>query len=228
VLLGALVAWWVASGWRRGVELTAVAAAVAILVVVPWTVRNAVVMHGFIPISMQDAAAYGTFNAQAANDPVLPYAWRDDPPAAQPLFDPAHPLTDVTLRSKLIHLAVSYIGSHPLSLAEAFFWNGLSRLWDVRRRSRSLLEVPFEGRDRTVSELGLDLYDLLLPLALVGLWRARRRRALVFGVLALALGASITFTVDGGTRYRVPLEPLIAVLACAGVLGARRWPTIAA
>jgi 4-amino-4-deoxy-L-arabinose transferase-like glycosyltransferase len=228
VLLAALVAWWVASGWRRGVALTALAAAVAILVVVPWTVRNAIVMHGFIPISMQDAAAYGTFNAQAANDPVLPYAWRDDPPSTQALFDPAHPLSDVTLRSKLIHVAVSYVEAHPLSLAKAFFWNGLSRLWDIRRRSRSLLEVPFEGRDRTVSDLGLDIYDLLLPLALVGLWRARRRRALVFGVVALALGASITFTVDGGTRYRVPLEPLIAVLACAGVLGAHRSRAIAA
>jgi 4-amino-4-deoxy-L-arabinose transferase-like glycosyltransferase len=219
VLLGALVAWGLTVGWRRGIVLTAIAAAVAIATVAPWTIRNAVVMHGFLPISMQDAAAYGTFNSQAANDPVFPYAWRDDPPSARGVLDPAHHYTDLELHSKLLHLAWSYIKAHPIAVPEAFFWNGLSRLWDIRRRSRSLVEVQFEGRSRPVTEIGLYAYYLLLPLALVGLWRARRRRALTLAILAIALGASITFTVEAGTRYRAPLEPLIAVLACAGALG---------
>jgi 4-amino-4-deoxy-L-arabinose transferase-like glycosyltransferase len=221
VLLAALVAWIASRGWRAGIGLMALAAVVAIAVVAPWTIRNAVVMHGFLPISMQDAAAYGTFNAQAAHDPVWPYAWRDDPPDARPLFDARHPLGDVTLHSQLVDLAVDYIQAHPASLAEAFFWNGLSRLWDIRRRSRSLAEVSFEGRSRFVTDVALDVYDVLLPLALVGLWRTRRRRGLVLAVLVLALGASVTFTVEGGTRYRAPLEPVIVVLACAGLLGAR-------
>jgi 4-amino-4-deoxy-L-arabinose transferase-like glycosyltransferase len=221
VLLGALVSWWVAAGWRRGIAHTVIAALVAVAVVAPWTVRNAIVLHGFLPISMQDAAAYGTFNSQAAHDPVFPYAWRKAPPDAQALLNPAHPLSDIALHSKLIHLAESYIKAHPVSVAEAFFWNGLSRLWDIRRRSRALVEVAFEGRSRPVTEAGLYSYWVLLVLALLGLWRARSRRMLVLGVLALALGASVTFTVEAGTRYRAPLEPLIAVLACAGVLGAR-------
>jgi 4-amino-4-deoxy-L-arabinose transferase-like glycosyltransferase len=221
LVLGALVAWSLTMGWRRGVVLTVVSVVVAALVLAPWTIRNAIVMHGFVPISMQDSALYGTFNSTAAHDPVFPYAWRADPPNVAPLFNPHHPLSDVKLRSKLIHSATSYISAHPGSVLAAFFWNGLSRLWDIRHRSRSLFEVPYEGRSRLVSNLGLDAYLVLLPLALIGLWRARRRRALVLGVLALALGASIVFTVDSGTRYRAPLEPLIAVLACAGVLGAR-------
>jgi len=59
---------------------------------------------------------------------------------------------------------------------------------------------------------------VLFVLALAGLWRRRRRRELVWPVLALALAASIVFTIDSGTRYRAPLEPLIAVLACSAVL----------
>lgn len=220
LLAGALVAWCIRAGWRRGLLLTVVSGLAAVLVVVPWTIRNEVVMHGFVPISMQDAAIYGTFNAAAANDPISPYAWRDDPPDVRGLFNPRHPLRDVTLRSRLIHAGVSYIENHPTSVLGAFFWNGLSRLWDIRRRSHSLAEVPYEGRSRLVTNVGLDVYDVLLPLALFGLWRARRRRALVWGVLALALAASVVFTVDSGTRYRAPLEPLIAVLACAGVFGA--------
>lgn len=221
VLAGALVAWGIAIGWRRGTGLTAVAALVAIVVVAPWTVRNAIVMHGFVPISIQDAAAYGTFNPQSASNPFGPWAWQPDPPADAAIFNPHHPLADVALRSQLMQRATAYVEAHPSSVIKAFFWNGLSRLWDVRHRSRSLAEVPFEGRSRLVSDLGLDVYDVLLPLALVGLWRARRRRSLLLGVLAIAFAASVVYTIDSGTRYRAPLEPLIGTLACAGALGAR-------
>ncbi|MDQ6775808.1 MAG: glycosyltransferase family 39 protein [Actinomycetota bacterium] len=221
LLAGVLVAWGVAAGWRRGIALTALATLVAALVVVPWTVRNEIVLHGFVPIAIDDAALYGTFNAQSAHDPVYPYAWRTDPPSVAGLFSPRHPLSELELHSKLLNVGLSYIGAHPTSVLGAFFWNGLSRLWDIRHRSRSLAEVPFEGRSRLLTNIGLDLYDVLLPLALIGLWRARRRRALVCGVLAIALAAAIVFTSDSGTRYRAILEPLIAVLACAGALGAR-------
>lgn len=224
LILGALVAWIAVAGWRRGIALTALAVGCALVVVAPWTIRNAIVMHGFVPISMQDAALYGTFNAQAAHDPVWPYAWRDDPPNVAHLLDPRHSLSDVELRSRLMHAGFSYISDHPSSVPKAFFWNGLSRLWDIRRRSRSLFEVPFEGRSRLLTNIGLDVYDALLPLALLGLWRIRRRRALTLGILAIALGASLVFTVDSGTRYRATLEPLIAVLACAGVLGPVKEP----
>jgi 4-amino-4-deoxy-L-arabinose transferase-like glycosyltransferase len=227
VLLAALVAWCIATGWRRGVGLTVLAALVAVVVLAPWTVRNAVVLHGFLPVSMQDAALYGTFNPQSASDPVFPYAWRADPASVADLYDRRHPRSDLKLRSQLIHRATDYISAHPASLAKAFFWNGLSRLWDIRHRSHALVEVRFEGRSKLVANLGLDAYLVLLPLSLVGLWRLRRRRALVLSVLALALGASIVFTTDSGTRYREPFEPLIAVLACVGVLGALS-PTAAA
>jgi hypothetical protein len=220
LFLGVLVAWSVRVGWRRGAAMTAVALACAVVVVVPWTIRNAIVMHGLVPISMQDAAAYGTFNPQSAADPTFPYAWRDAPTSDAYVFDRSRPISDVALRSKLDSLALNYIKQHPASVLEAFFWNGLSRLWDVRRPSHALVEVPFEGRSRLVSELGLYAYYVLFVLMLAGLWRARRRRWLVLGALALALGASIVFTIDSGTRYRAPLEPLIVVFACTGALGA--------
>ncbi len=222
VLLAALVAWGLAVGWRRGFGMTAVAVLSAVLAVAPWTIRNEIELHGFLPVAIDDAALYGTFNSQAAHDPVWPYAWRPEPPNVTHLFDPRHPLSDLQLHSKLINSGLSYISAHPTSLIGAFFWNGLSRLWDIRRRSRSLAEIPFEGRSRLLTEVGLYAYDVLLVLALIGVWRARRRKALVLGMLALALGASIVFTADSGTRYRATLEPVIAVMACAGALGAGR------
>jgi hypothetical protein len=153
---------------------------------------------------------------------VWPYAWRPAPPDLAPILQRRPPLGDVAFRSALQRLALHYVEHHPLAVPQAFFWNGLSRLWDVRRRARSLAEVGFEGRSRFVSEVGLDVYDVLLVLALVGLWRIRRRRALVAALLAVALAASVVFTADSGTRYRATLEPVIVILACVGALGAAR------
>jgi hypothetical protein len=68
---------------------------------------------------------------------------------------------------------------------------------------------------------------VLLPLALVGLWRFRARRRLVIPVLAIALAASVVNTPNSTTRYRAVLEPLIVVLASAAVFARRREPSAA-
>jgi hypothetical protein len=216
-------AWIVAAGLKRGAAMTAVTVAVAVVVVAPWTIRNYVITDGgFIPISIQDAAAYGTFNEESANDPVAPYAWRPKPEGIQDVFDPAHPVDDAEVRSLGQELARDYIADHPTSVLEAFYWNGLSRFWDIRRPSHSLNEVAFQVRSRTVRGIGLGIYYVLLPLAVLALWRLRHRREIVIPVLALALAASVIHTVASNTRYRAPLEPVIAVLACSLLAHGRR------
>lgn len=217
LLVGALAAWIVAAGWRRGTGATLIALAASILVIAPWTVRNLVTDGiGFVPLSVQDSAAYGTFNSTSASDPVYPYAWRPaiaDPPDV--LVNP--PATEADLRSGLQDAAFEYIGDHPFSVAEAFFWNGLSRFWDVRRPGRALDEVPFEGRSEAVTAIGLGIYYVLLIAAIVALWRLRRRREILIPLLAMALACSVIHTSASGTRYRAPLEPLIAILAASAV-----------
>ena len=59
----------------------------------------------------------------------------------------------------------------------------------------------------------------MLPFALFALWRERRRRALVLPLLTAALALSMIYMADGGTRYRAPVEPVIALLATAAVVG---------
>lgn len=218
---GVAAAFILASGWRRGAALTALTAALALLVVAPWTIRNYIVTDGgIVPISVQDGAAYGTFNDEAASDPVYPYAWRAILQDAPEVLE-GGPVDDATLRSELQEEAIDYIADHPDSVPKAFFWNGLSRYWDVRAPARALDEVPFDGRSETVTAIGLAMYYVLLPLALFGLWRLRRRKEIVIPLLFTALAASLVFTVASGTRYRAPLEPVIVVLAVAAVAGWR-------
>lgn len=216
---GIAASWIIAAGWRRGIGWTALTVAIAALVVAPWTIRNMLTEGGgFVPISYQDAAAYGTFNDEAANDPIYPYAWRPNPDPLPAVLS-GKPVSDIEVRRGLQDAAFDYIREHPSSVPKAYFWNGLSRLWDVRRPGRALDEVPFEGRSRAVTAAGLGLYYLILPLALFGLWRMRRRPALVVPILFCALAASIVFTVDSSTRYRATFEPLLVILAVATVLG---------
>lgn len=217
---GVLVAWWVVAGARRGIAYTAAAAGVAALVVAPWTVRNLMVEPDrFTPISIQSSAAFGTFNEDAASDPVWPYKWRPDTPVTRKLLA-GPPLDDAALADALDAATRAYIVDHPLSVPQAFWWNGVSRLWDVRRPQRAIDTAAFEGRGRAIATAALIGYWAMAPLALVALWQARRRTALVAPLLAVALAASVVYTADGGTRYRAPLEPVIVVLACASAASA--------
>jgi 4-amino-4-deoxy-L-arabinose transferase-like glycosyltransferase len=214
-------AWIVAAGWRRGFAASAATVAIAALVVVPWTVRNAVVNDGgLIPISVQDAAAFGTFNELSANDPDYPYAWRINQEALEGIVDLRRPISDAEFRSRVQDAALDYIAEHPLSVPQAFFWNGIVRFWDLRPPSQSLQEARTEGRSTKFRAVGLGIYYVLLPLALVGLWRARRRLEVVAPALALAAVASLAFTVVATTRYRAPLEPLVAIMAAYALVGA--------
>lgn len=220
LLVAVAAAWIVAAGWRRGIAFTAVATVIAALVVLPWTIRNTIVNDGgFIPISVQDGALYGTFNAESANDPDYPYAWRATPAGVNRIINPNHPISDAEFRSRLQTAAFDYIKGHPLSVPQAFFWNGIVRLWDLRPPNQALLEANVQGRSPTLRAIGLGMYYVILPLALFGLWQSRRRRGVVVPVLALFVAASVTFTVIAGTRYRAPIEPLLVVLAAAALVG---------
>jgi 4-amino-4-deoxy-L-arabinose transferase-like glycosyltransferase len=223
---GVLAAWWVKAGARRGLLATAAAALVAALVIVPWTVRNYAEYHAFVPVSWQDAAAvFGTFNDEAAADKNYPFAWRQNDKRDAPLFLTRNAMPEDELRAKLNHNAWEWIKAHPDSLPKAFFWNGLSRFWDIRRPFNVLREVPYEGRSRVLTKIGLAMYWVLLPLALLSLFLLRRRPEVVAPVVAIAVSASIVHTAVSLTRYRAILEPLIVILACAAVamlLDARR------
>lgn len=218
------VAWVLAAGLRRGVATTAVAVLVAALCVAPWTYRNSRVGDGaFVPISAQDAAAYGTFNDDAAHDPKQPWNWRPFTHRDLDVYDPTlapaelakQRRSEADLRAELMRRARAYIRAHPESVPKAFFWNGVTRLWDLRRPAYVIDEARQAHGSTVMTAAGLLLYWPMLALALFALWRVRRRRRLVWPLLVLALAASVVYTSDSGTRYRAPFEPLVVILAAS-------------
>ena len=105
---GIAVAWWMAAGARRGTLMLGLSVLVMVLLIAPWTARNYRVAEDFIPISMQDSAAYGTFNDDAANDPRSPYAWRVRTRREEDLFN-GPPVPDAEFREELQSRALDYI-----------------------------------------------------------------------------------------------------------------------
>jgi hypothetical protein len=210
------VTWWALCGARTGTVRIAITLAAVALAVAPWVIRNySLDSRHFVPLSMQSAGAYGVFNDDAARDGAHPWAWRPAPTRDRDLY--AVRRSDGELYEAANARVRDYISAHPSSLPKAFFYNGITRLWDLRPPGDVLYEVRFTGRTKTVAAIGLAMYWPLLALALVGLglaWRRGRRR-LVLAVAALALAASVVYTGDGTTRYRAPLEPLIVVLAAS-------------
>ena len=218
------VAWIVAWGWRRGALLTLLSVACICLVVAPWTIRNHHVTGVYVPISSQDQAPYGVFNDDSAHDPKFPWAWRYVTTRDRDVLAQRRTLSEVKIRSILRRRAINYIKAHPSSVPKAFFWNGLTRLWDVRHPGYVLDEASATGRSRAATAIGLAMYWVMLPLALAALWLFRSRSGLVLPVIAMALSASVVFTADAASRYRAPFEPLIVILATAAAFElARRW-----
>lgn len=212
------VMWWGASGALRGTGRLAITGAVALLVVVPWSIRNYTVdSEHFVPLSTQGAAPFGTFNDDAANDEEHPWAWRPMPSRDRDLLRTVR--SEGELYEALQQRTREYIEENPSSLVKALYYNGITRFWDLRSLDDALAEVPFHARTRSVATVGIIMYWILLVLAVAGLtlaWRQGRRR-LVLAVAALVVAATLLYTTEGTTRYRAPLEPFIVVLAAAAI-----------
>ena len=103
----------------------------------------------------------------------------------------------------------------------------VGRMWDVYAPGQNTqLNWQVEGRGELASVAGLWMYYLQIPFAIGGLVVLVRRRIPVSPLLAMAgvitVTAAITF---GATRYRVPADVMIAILAAVGIeaLVAMRW-----
>jgi hypothetical protein len=142
--------------------------------------------------------------------------WRDDPDA------------DETVRDRVrTTFAVDYMKSHagrlPVVVAAR-----IGRTWDlytpelgsdVEPLGQNVrLNWQLEGRGQRASEIGLLMFWAMLPLAAVGAVRLGRERVPLSPLVSLAVVITVTAAVTiGVTRYRVPLDIVVVVLAAAGI-----------
>lgn len=181
---------------RTRTRLAGILLASTLAPLAPWTLRNAVALHEFVPLE-RGAADVNIFTGSLGIIETVKN--RDVPAMAARLGLPPGP--GEAYRRALLALALRQYAAHPLRSV-------------VSTARRLALLIRQTGR-----EVGAPL----LLLALAGPWACRRRRAgaALAGVVAYFWLVHSPFSVND--RYTVPLVPLVCVLAgCSTArLGAR-------
>ena len=208
---------------RHWVIGPALLVATAAITIAPWTIRNAVVMHSFVPVSDETGITLvGTYNPASAANPQVPYKWRIfyGIPGERPLILQASHLTEPQIGDKLQHQALDYIAKHPLSPVVVAFHNTLrlfelegSFAWHASARAQSIAT----GR----AGFGVISFWILCGLALAGSFTKLTRAApkwIWFVPLLLAL--SVVLVNVETPRFRAPVDPFLILLAAAGLVTA--------
>ena len=212
---------------RRSVWPAAAAVAVAVAVVAPWTARNAVVMHSFIPISDEAGGTLaGTYNPVSAHDPSSPGSWvlLAQIPTYEAQVRPLAAGPENVYQSKLLSLALGYMGRHPLYVAKVAWYNTL-RFFDLTGMARVRFTSTLAGvNSPAAAEAGAVCSWIVAALAAVGVARRRVRQAVPLSVslVPLLTFASIVAVNMETPRFRLPLDPFLLVLAAAAVTHSRK------
>jgi len=218
---------------RARVKDAAVALGIAVLVIVPWTVRNAVRFHTFVPVSNNVATLVDGANCDATYSGRLLGLWREsfsesgDAARALPQaegcfegFDIADPKFDeASAARKHLHDGTSYALRHLGDQPKVMMVRVL-RTWGLYAPRQQVNFETLEGRPREWQLRGTVMYWVMLPFAAVGIFVLRKRHRTLWPLLATAVTVTLVaaFTY-GQQRFRVAAEPAILVLAAVGVVG---------
>lgn len=220
----ALLAWTARPRWsRRALAAPAAMVAAFALTLAPWTVRNAVVLDAFVPVSTQSGFALaGTYNDQAREFRGFRAFWL--PPERVAALRPAYrdrSLSEAELSGVLRGRASDYVRQNPGYPAEVALVNGLRAL-NLQGPEVERYLAPFEGYPEDLATASVYAFWVLAAIALAGAFtRAARAAPRALWLLALVLGfSSVLFL--GLTRYRAPADPYLILLATAALMALRR------
>lgn len=228
-----LLAWRVPDrphvGRWRALAAPALTAACLVLVLVPWLVRNAIVMHQLVLVTDETGITLaGTYNAASAADPRVPYKWRlyYGIPQDQQLAAHAGRLTEPELSARLASQARRYVADHPLSPVEVTFDNSL-RLLELEgsyawHASAQAISLP-----AGLARLGVIAFWAMCALGLAGALTAMARRAWRWLWVTPALLWLSVAAVNAETpRFREPVDVFLIILGACALATASRWMAV--
>lgn len=199
------------AGWRRAAGAVGWALLVVVVVLVPWTIRNAVQLDAFVPIStnLGDTACMARFVGSDGGFAWASHEWCADPT-----------LPDVERSAENLRLASEFVREHPdeeLRLVgrrlAKMFEHGHSGVFEADHSGRAPLDDDLRSMVEDLSDgwlvasLVLGLPGLLL--VATRRWRANPGRALIL-LPALTLFV-IPLGLWGNPRFAMPLAPFLAL-----------------
>lgn len=200
---------------RRLVHLMAAGLA-CVMVLAPWSLRNARSFDVFVPLSTNGNELFVYANCPPVYEGKFLGFWlfqcQEDIRAAT--GEPPGDEAEKALHWRKIGLQYARDNADDLPRVLAA---RIGRQWDVFRPWQNTEFAPIEGRDKDAARMGLVMYFAMLPFAAMGILRLRRARTRILPIGAVF--ASVTLTAAyayGTTRFRVPFEPLLCLLAAIG------------
>ncbi len=215
---------------RRRVGLGGAAIAVAVVVVVPWTIRNALTFHAFVPVSNNVGSVARGANCELAYGGQFKGLWVTsvgdanglssvDPQARCFAGFPIRRGVDeaaaaASLRTKGVRYALDHAGSVPgVMLAR------LGRTFGVYRYQQQTAFESLEGRNVNWERRGTRLFQLLAVLAVGGAVVLMRRKRPVWPLAAMVVAVVVTtMATYGNQRFRASAEPAVILLAAVAVV----------
>jgi 4-amino-4-deoxy-L-arabinose transferase-like glycosyltransferase len=218
--------WSVDPRTGRRSPLAPVALAVAALAVTaPWTIRNAHVLHAFVPVSTQSGTTLlGTYNEVARRSRPCRGCWvlLERRARLKPIAAELHRLGEVERDRRARALALGFARRHPWYVAQVAWGNSvrLVELGGARRIRNAARSIDVSPRAATAG--AWEFYAILAIAAIGALGGALRRAPPALIALPVLLWITTVLVQSETPRFRAPLDPFILVLAGAGVTAAAR------
>jgi 4-amino-4-deoxy-L-arabinose transferase-like glycosyltransferase len=203
---------------RRAAGALALLAAMA-LMILPWTIRNAVELHHFVPVATETGITLrGTYNPASAGFRKLPYKWRFywSIPQDQAIKHRAFHEKEIRLSHQLESRATHYMEHHP-SAPLTVFWSNLRRMFELRGSYAWHQSAHAIGLHRSDARIGIIAFWILCVLSIAGAFTKTARRAPAWlWAMPILYALTILFINVETPRFREPIDPFLVMLAgCA-------------
>jgi 4-amino-4-deoxy-L-arabinose transferase-like glycosyltransferase len=204
----------------RALAAPAVLVVCACAMIAPWTARNAVELHHFVPVSDETGITLiGTYNATSAAARPVPYKWDLflKMPEFKAIAKAAPRYDEVGLSNLLQSRALDYIRAHPFSPLDVGFHNTL-RMFELEgsyawHASYAAISLPAHA-----AGIGVVSFWVLLVVAILGMFTAVRREAPAWlWAVPVLYWLSVTFVNLETPRFREPMDPFFILLAACAV-----------
>jgi 4-amino-4-deoxy-L-arabinose transferase-like glycosyltransferase len=198
---------------------------VALLCVTPWTIRNAVVFHQFVPVSTQlGSALAGTYNTEAMADRENPASWRSLRRIEEYkyLTDQWRVISEAELERKLRAASIDFIKAHPGYVLKVSWWD-TRRALDVASWKWSLHTASTISVTSGWAGAGVVCFWIFALLALAGAFTAAARRTPWWvWAMPLLVYLGVVAMVFETPRYRTGIDPFVVMLAALAVVAVAR------
>ena len=203
--------WPLRAHFARAAKLALPAAAIFIVGLAPWAIRNYVVFHKFIPLRSN----FG-LELWLGNNPEVPDGWSPTRHPNDNLFEGAKyaRMTEIPYMEEKEREGWEFVRSHPSEFAGftfrrfAYNWTGFwDPVLDVWKNAPAYVRATL---------LANCLFSLLSLLGVLCAYRAQNPAAVPLGMV-LVVFPLIFYVTHTSLRYRLPIDTIMAVLAVYAV-----------